>query len=113
MRQIVNLEVTKRNSALYEMAKKKQFTDTIFHCSEGELVYAHRLILIASSIYFMDLEKRKNELKELVIYIPAFSKHSVDSLMQLFYNGTVVIENENAEEFQNLMIFFRIVKKME
>jgi hypothetical protein len=108
MPHIVTLEVTKRNFTLLEMAREKRFTDTTFHCSNGELVYAHQLILMSSSIYFQDLEKDNMELHDLTIFIPGFSRHCVDFLMELFYVGSVVIKDENLNEFNNLLIFFRV-----
>jgi hypothetical protein len=104
----VNLEINQRNLNLLEMAQKQQLVDTIFHCSDEQLVHAHRLILSSSSTYFAELENRKTKISNLHIFIPAFSRRSVELLVRLFYIGTIVVDDELMQEVNELLVFFRV-----
>ena len=49
------------NSAIGRLRDDKEFTDVTLACEDGQQVDAHKVVLIASSPFFLNILKRKND----------------------------------------------------
>ena len=47
------------SSAFGDLRQDKEFTDVILFCEDGQQVEAHKVVLVASSPFFLNILKRK------------------------------------------------------
>ena len=85
-------------SALGDLREDKEFTDVTLVCEDDQQVEAHRVILVASSPFFLDLLKR-NKHPHTFIDMKGVRSEILIAMMDFFYHGEANVLQENLESF--------------
>ena len=89
------------SSALGDLREDKEFTDVTLACEDGQQVEAHRVILVASSPFFLDILK-KNKHPHTLLDMKGVRSEILIAMMDFFYHGEANVLQENLESFLNL-----------
>ena len=94
------------SSAFGDLREDKDFTDVTLACEDGQQVEAHKVVLIASSPFFLNILKKSKHAHPL-IYIKGVKYEDLVVMVDFFYRGEAKVFQENfdsflvlAEEFQ-------------
>ena len=74
------------NSAFGDLRDDKDFTDVTLACEDGQQVEAHKVVLIASSPFFLNLLKKNKHPHPLVI-MRGVKYDDLISMVDFLYNG--------------------------
>ena len=77
---------------------EKEFTDVTLVCEDGQQVEAHKVVLVASSAFFLDILKR-NKHPHPLIYIRSVRPENLMAMMDFFYHGEANVYQENLDSF--------------
>ena len=80
------------------MKGDKEFTDVTLACEDGQQVEAHKLVLIASSPFFLNILKR-NKHSHALIFMRGVMSENLTAMVDFFYHGEVNIFQENLDSF--------------
>ena len=86
------------SSAFGDLRHDKEFTDVTLACEDGQHVEAHRVVLVASSPFFLSILKR-NKHPHPLIYMRGVSPENLMAMVDFFYNGEANVYQENLDSF--------------
>ena len=75
-----------------------QFNDVTLVSEDGETMEAHKVILSASSTFFMNILKL-NKHKHPLVYLKGFKSKELNSLMNYIYHGVADIYQDDLDLF--------------
>ena len=74
------------SSAFGDLREDKEFTDVTLACEDGQQVEAHKVVLIASSPFFLNILKRNKHIHPL-IYMRGVKSENIIAMVDFFYHG--------------------------
>ena len=77
------------------------FTDVTLACEDGQQINTHKLILIASSPFFMNLLK-KNKHSHPFVFMRGVTFENLSAMVDFLYQGEANVFQENLNSFLNL-----------
>ena len=86
------------SSSFGELRKDKDLTDVTLACEDGSQLEAHKVILAASSPFFMDLLKR-NKHPHPLIYMKGLKLEDLVAIIDFLYFGEANVFQENLDSF--------------
>ena len=89
------------SSAFQDLRQDKDFTDITLACEDGQQVETHKMVLIASSPFFLSLLKR-NKHTQTLVYMRGVKFEDLEAMMDFFYLGEANVFEENLESFLTL-----------
>ena len=88
-------------SSFADLRKGRDLTDVTLACEDGQQVEAHKVILAASSPFFLDLLK-KNRHPHPLIYMRGFKSEMLSAMLDFLYFGEANVLEENLDSFLGL-----------
>ena len=85
-------------SSFGDLREDKDFTDVTLACDDGQQLEAHKVVLISSSPFFMNL-LRKNKHPHPLVYMRGLKYENILSLVDFLYHGEANVFQENLESF--------------
>ena len=85
-------------SSFEQLRGDKDFTDVTLACEDGQQVEAHKLVLIASSPFFLSILKR-NKHSHPLIYMKGVKSENLTTMVEFFYHGEANVFQENLDSF--------------
>ena len=85
------------SSAFGDLREDKDFTDVTLACEDGQQVEAHKVVLISSSPFFLNILKR-NKHPHPLIYMKGVKSENLVAIVDFFYHG-------EANVFQSRLLF--------
>ena len=85
-------------SSFKKSREDKDLTDVTLACEDGKQVEAHKIILAASSPFFMEILKKNKHFHPL-IYIGGLKSETLLSIVDFLYLGEAIVLQENLESF--------------
>ena len=86
------------SSAFRDLRMDKEFTDVTLACEDGQQVEAHKVVLIASSPFFLNILKR-NKHPHPLVYLRGVKSENLTAMVDFFYNGEANVFQENLDSF--------------
>ena len=86
------------SSAFGDLREDKEFTDVTLACEDGQQVEAHKVVLIASSPFFLNILKR-NKHSHPLIYMRGVKSENLMAMVDFFYHGEANVYQENLDSF--------------
>ena len=74
------------SSAFADLVEDKDFTDVTLACEGGQQVEAHKVVLIASSPFFLNILER-NKHPHPLIYMKGVNPENLLAMVDFFYRG--------------------------
>ena len=88
-------------SSFADLRKGRDLTDVTLACEDGQQLEAHKVILAASSPFFLDLLK-KNRHPHPLIYMRGFKSEMLSAILDFLYFGEANVLEENLDSFLGL-----------
>ena len=85
-------------TAFSNLREDKVFTDVTLISEDGQHLEAHKVILTASSPFFMNILKI-NKHPNPIIYLKGFNANNLNSAIDFIYNGVANVYHENLDTF--------------
>ena len=85
-------------SSFRELREDKDLTDVTLACEDGKQVEAHKIILAASSPFFMEILKKNKHFHPLK-YMRGLKSETLLSIVDFLYLGEANVLQENLESF--------------
>ena len=95
------------SSAFGDLREDKDFTDVTLACEDGQQVEAHKVVLIASSPFFLNILKR-NKHPHPLIYMKGVKSENLSAMVDFFYHGEANVFQEHLDSFLNLAEEFQV-----
>ena len=89
------------SSAFERLKDDKDFIDVTLACGDGQLIETHKVVLIASSPFFLNLLKRTKHPHPL-IYMRGVKSDDLKAMMEFLYRGEANVDQENLDTFLQL-----------
>ena len=86
------------SSAFGNLREDREFTDVTLACEDGQQVEAHKVVLISSSPFFLNLLKR-NKHPHPLVYMRGLKFENLLSMMDFLYRGEANVFQENLDTF--------------
>ena len=86
------------SSAFEDLREDKEFTDVTLACEDGQQVEAHKVVLIASSPFFLNILKR-NKHSHPLIYMRGVKSENLTAMVDFFYHGETNVFQDNLDSF--------------
>ena len=86
------------SSAVGDLRQGQDFTDVTLACEDGQQVEAHKVVLVASSPFFLDILKR-NKHPHPLIFMRGVRIENLMAMVDFFYHGEANVHQENLESF--------------
>ena len=86
------------SSAFGDLRQDKEFTDVTLACEDGQQVEAHKVVLVASSPFFLNILKR-NKHPHPLIYMRDVRPQNLLAMVDFLYHGEANISQENLDSF--------------
>ena len=86
------------SSAFGELRQDKEFADVTLVCEDGQQVEAHKVVLVASSPFFLNILKR-NKHPHPLIYMRGVKPENLTAMVDFFYHGEANVYQEHLESF--------------
>ena len=86
------------SSAFGDLRQDKEFTDVTLACEDGQQVEAHKVVLIASSPFFLHILNR-NKHSHPLIYMRGVRPENLLAMVDFFYYGEANVYQENLDSF--------------
>ena len=86
------------SSSFRDLREDKEFTDVTLACEDGQQVEAHKVVLIASSPFFLNILKR-NKHPHPLIYMKGVKSENLVAMVDFFYHGEANVFQENLDSF--------------
>ena len=87
-------------STFGDLRQDNEFTDVTLACEDGQQVEAHKVILVASSPFFLNILKR-NKHPHPLIYMRGVRPENLMAMVDFFYHGEANVYQENLDSFLN------------
>ena len=85
-------------SAFEDLRSGVDLTDVTLACEDGKQIEAHKVVLAATSPFFLDLLKR-NKHPNPHIYMKGFKSENLVAMVEFFYRGEANVSQENLDGF--------------
>ena len=85
-------------SAFRDLRKDKDFTDVTLVCEGGQQMDVHKVVLLASSPFFLNILK-KNKHPHPLIYMRGVRSETLMAMVDFFYQGEANVHQENLDSF--------------
>ena len=85
-------------SSLKDLREDREFTDVTLACEDGQQVEAHKIVLVSSSPFFMELLK-KNKHQHPLIYMRGLRSEDLIAIVDFLYCGEANVFQENLDSF--------------
>ena len=85
------------SSAFGDLREDKEFTDVTLACEDGQQVEAHKVVLIASSPFFLNILKRNKHSHPLIYMRVKFE--NLTTMIDFFHHGGANVFQENLDPF--------------
>ena len=85
-------------SAFGDLRDDNDFTDVTLACEDGQQVEAHKVVLMASSPFFLNLLKKKKHPHPLV-FMRGVKFEDLVSMVDFLYNGEANVYQDNLDSF--------------
>ena len=86
------------SSTFRDLRDEKEFTDVTLACEDGQQVEAHKVVLIASSPFFLNILKR-NKHSHPLIYMRGVKSENLTAMVDFFYHGEANVFQDNLDSF--------------
>jgi len=86
------------NSAFGDLRQDKEFTDVTLVSEDGQRVEGHKVVLVASSPFFLNILKR-NKHPHPLIYMRGVRPDNLMAMVDFFYHGEANVYQENLDSF--------------
>ena len=86
------------STAFGDLRQDKEFTDVTLACEDGQQVEAHKVVLVASSPFFLNILKR-NKHPHPLIYMRGVRSETLVAMVDFFYHGEAKVYQENLDSF--------------
>ena len=86
------------SSVFGDLREDKEFTDVTLACEDGQQVEAHKVVLISSSPFFLNLLKR-NKHPHPLVYMRGLKYENLLSMVDFLYHGEANVYQENLDTF--------------
>merc|ERR1719460_1571422 len=83
-------------SAFGKLKDDKDFADVTLACEDGQQVEAHKVVLISSSPFFLNLLKR-NKHPHPLVYMRGLKYENLLSMVDFLYHGEANVYQENLD----------------
>ena len=100
------------STAFRSLRGDRDFADVTLACEDGKQVETHKVILAASSPFFMNLLKRNNHVHPL-IYMRGLSSDTLAAILDFLYFGEANVPQENLDDFLALAAELKLKGLME
>ena len=95
------------SSSFGDLRVDKDFTDVTLACEDGQQVEAHKVVLIASSPFFLNLLKR-NKHPHPLVYMRGLKFENLLSLVDFLYHGEANVFQDNLDSFLGMAEEFQL-----
>ena len=85
-------------SAFEDLKSDGDLTDVTLACEDGKQIEAHKVVLAATSPFFLDLLK-KNKHQHPLIYMKGVKSENLVAMVEFFYRGEANVFQENLDGF--------------
>ena len=85
-------------SSFKELRANREFTDVTLACEDGQQIEAHKVVLVSSSPFFMELLK-KNKHPHPLIYMRGLRSEDVMAIMDFLYQGEANVLQDDLDNF--------------
>ena len=85
-------------SAFGTLREDREFADVTLAFEDGQQVEAHKVVLIASSPFFLNILKR-NKHSHPLIYMRGVKSENIMAMVDFFYHGESNVFQENLDSF--------------
>ena len=86
------------SSAFGDLRQDKEFTDVTLVCEDGQQVEAHKVVLVGSSPFFLNILKR-NKHPHPLIYLRGVGSENLLAIVDFLYHGQANVYQENLDSF--------------
>jgi hypothetical protein len=86
------------SSAFGDLREDTEFTDVTLACDDGQQVEAHKVVLFASSPFFLNILKRSRH-SHALIYMRGVKSENLLAMVDFFYHGEANVSQENVDSF--------------
>ena len=84
-------------TAIGRLRDDKDFSDVTLACDDGKQLFAHRLVLAASSPFFQEIFKNKHA--HSIIYMRGVKSDDLKDVVDFLYFGEANLYQENLDSF--------------
>ena len=81
-----------------ELRMDRDFTDVTLACEDGQQIEAHKVVLVSSSPFFMELLK-KNKHPHPLVYMRGLRSEDLVAIVDFIYHGEANVFQENLDSF--------------
>ena len=85
-------------SSFKELREDREFTDVTLACEDGQQIEAHKVVLVSSSPFFMDLLK-KNKHPHPLIHMRGLRSEDLIEIVDFLFHGEANVFQENLDSF--------------
>ena len=85
-------------SSFEDLRQDKDFTDVTLACEDGHKMEAHKVVLVASSPFFLNILKR-NKHPHPLVYMRGVRSENLLAMLDFFYHGEANVRQEYLESF--------------
>ena len=89
------------STAFGDLRNDGDLTDVTLACEDGKQIESHKVVLAATSPFFLDLLKR-NKHQHPLIYMKGIKSENLLAMVDFFYRGEANVSQENLEGFLSL-----------
>ena len=86
------------SSAFEDLRSDGDLTDVTLACEDGKQIEAHKVVLSATSPFFLDLLKR-NKHPHPLIYMKGIKSDNLMAMVDFFYRGEANVSQDNLNDF--------------
>ena len=86
------------NSAFGKLRDDNDFSDVTLACEDGKQLNAHKIVLVSSSPFFMEL-LRKNKHPHPLVYMRGIKYEDLVAIVDFLYLGEANVFQENLDSF--------------
>ena len=86
------------SSAFGDLRQDNEFTNVTLVCEDGQQVEAHKVVLVASSPFFLNILKR-NKHPHPLIYLRGVGSENLLAIVDFLYHGQANVFQENLDSF--------------
>ena len=88
-------------SSFKELREDRDFTDVTLACEDGQQIEAHKVVLVSSSPFFMELLK-KNKHPHPLVYMRGLRSVDLLAIMDFLYHGEANVLQDDLDAFLSL-----------
>ena len=85
-------------SSFEDLRQDKDFTDVTLACEDGHKMEAHKVVLVASSPFFLNILKR-NKHPHPLVYMRGVRSENLLAVLDFFYHGEANVRQEYLDSF--------------